>query len=167
VAPAPPVEAAPRRASSERRGARAIFEGLPAVLGQEPPEAREEAIWTEVEKDNVPAFVNSFVPVTLTDAKGRRATFQVSVDCFAIGTDDDWLRVALSGYYAHKVADLFAALLPTNKIVLEAYKQAAIKLVAHPLDCQSAFHGKWQRSTFAMRVHEDITPPPKKFYMGR
>lgn len=44
-----------------------------------------------------PAFVNSFVPVVLTDSKGRRATFQVAVDCFTIGTDDDLLRVALSG----------------------------------------------------------------------
>jgi len=154
--PPPPVEAAPRPKAAERRGARAIFEALPPVVGQEPPEAREEAIWAEVERGNVPAFVNSFMPVTLTDSKGQRATFQVSVDCFAIGTDDDWLRVALSGYYAQKVADLFASFLPTNKIVMEAYKQAAIKLVAHPLDCQSGFHGKWQRSTFAMRLHEDI-----------
>jgi hypothetical protein len=78
------------------------------------------------------------------------------VDCFAVGTDDDWLRVALSGYYAQKVADLVGAFLPTNKIVLETYRQAAIRLVAHPLDCQSIGQGKWQRSTFAMRLHEDI-----------
>jgi hypothetical protein len=96
------------------------------------------------------------MPVVLTDSKGRRATFQVAVDCFAVGTDDDWLRVALSGYYAQKVADLVGAFLPTNKIVLETYRQAAIRLVAHPLDCQSIGQGKWQRSTFAMRLHEDI-----------
>jgi hypothetical protein len=144
----------PERGS--RRGARAIFDELPEILSQEPPEAREEALWAEIEGGNFPSFAGSFVPVVITDDTGRRATFQVTVDCFAIGTEDDWLRVALSGYYAQKVADALGAFLPTNKIVLETYAQAAIKLAAHPFECHSVAQGRWQRSTFAMRLHEDI-----------
>ncbi|MEZ4300770.1 MAG: hypothetical protein R3B70_37895 [Polyangiaceae bacterium] len=96
------------------------------------------------------------MPVEISDSKGRKAVFQVAVDCFAIGTEEDWIRVALSGYHAQKTAEMFGAFLPTNKLVLEIYAQAAIKLSAHPLDCQSKYQGKWQRSTFAMRLHEDI-----------
>ncbi len=154
--PTPPAamfEASPPHGA---RGAAAIFDGLPQVLGQDGPEAREAAIWAEIQAGNVPAFVRAFAPVVITDAKGRRATFQVTVDGFAIGTDDDWLRVGLSGYYAQKTADLFGAFLPTNRLVLETYAQAAIKLVAHPLDCQTTFQGKWQRSTFAKGLHEAI-----------
>lgn len=138
------------------RSARDIFESLPSVLGRDAPEEREARIWAEIERGNFPSFARLFAPVVLTDERGRSATFQVSVDCFAVGTDDDWLRVAFSGYYAQKVADHFDCFLPTNKIVFEAYRQAEIKLVAHLLECQAVGGGRWQRSTFACRLHEDI-----------
>jgi hypothetical protein len=154
---APPAATGPAPQPGARRGAREIYAGLPEVVSHDPPEAREAAIWAEVEKGNVPSFVHAFAPVVLTDAKGRRATVQVGVDCFAVGTDDDWLRTALSGYHAQKVAGLFGCSLPTNRIVLEAYNQAKIKLVAHPFDCQSGgTNGRWQRSTYALRLHEDV-----------
>jgi hypothetical protein len=138
------------------RPAREIFESLPSVLGRDAPEQREALIWAEIEKGNVPSFTRNFAPVVLTDERGRKATFLVSVDCFAVGTDDDWLRVALSGYYAQRVADLFDCFLPTNRIVFETYRQAEIRLVAHLLECQAVGGGRWQRSTFACRLHEDI-----------
>lgn len=139
-----------------RRGAREIFQALPIVLGRDAPEQREALIWAEIEKGNHPGFARVFAPVVLKDDRGRSATVQVSVDGFAIGTEDDWLRVALSGYHAQKIADFFECCLPTNKIVFEAYRQAKVKLVAHLLECQAVGGGRWQRSTFACRLHEDI-----------
>lgn len=139
-----------------RRGARAVFATLPDVLGRDSPEQREEMIWAEIERGNHPSFARAFAPVTLSDGKGRTATFQVTVDCFAVGTEDDWLRVPLSAYMAQKLADRFECALPTNKIVFEAYRQAKIPLVAHLLECQAVGGGRWQRSTFACRLHDDI-----------
>lgn len=148
----PPV-AAPGAA---RRGGRAWLVELPEVTGHGGPEAREAAFWAELQKGNYPGFVSRFAPVTMTDKAGRRATFQVSVDYVAVGTDEDWLRFPLSGYYASRVADVFGCLLPTNRLVLETYRQAAIKLVAHPFDCQGTGSGKWQRSNAAILAHEDV-----------
>lgn len=139
-----------------RRGAREIWKSLPEVLGRDRPEAREEVWWAEIERGNLPSFVRSFAPVVLKDDRGRPVTFHVSVDCVAIGTEDDWLRLPLSGYLAQKVADFFACTLPTNKLVFETYRQARIPLVAHLLECQAIGGGKWQRSSYACRVHEDI-----------
>ncbi|MGK3965418.1 hypothetical protein WMF38_14730 [Sorangium sp. So ce118] len=152
------IDAAPdtRREPASRRGAREIFKGLPAVVNTESPEKREAMIWDELARGNYPSFVEIFAPVVLTDSRGRRATFQVSVDCLAIGKEADWLRVPLSGYYAQKAADHFGCSLPTNKLVFETYKQAETRLVAHMLECQTVGKGKWQRSTFACRLHEDI-----------
>jgi hypothetical protein len=138
------------------RSARELFDSLPDVLGRDTPEQREALIWDEIERGHYPAFTRLFAPVVLSDERGRSATFQVSVDCFAVGTDDDWLRVALSGYYAQRIADFFACCLPTNKLVFETYRQAKIRLVAHLLECQAVGGGRWQRSTFACRLHEDI-----------
>ncbi len=143
-------------ADPARRGAHAIFAGLPEVIWHDPPEAREALLWTEIEARNFPAFAVTFVPLTLTDGKGRKATFQVACDCFAIGTEDDWLYAGLSGYYAQRTAELLNARLPTNRLVLAMYEQAAIKLTAHPFDCQTSYGGKWQRSTFALRLHGEV-----------
>lgn len=141
---------------AERRGAREIAATFPEVLGRDGPEAREAMIWTEVERGNYPVWTGTLVPVVLTDRRKRTARVYVSVDCFAIGTDQDWMRVQASGYLAQRIADHFGCLLPTNKIVFEAYKQAKIRLIAHIFDCQTVGAGKWQRSTLAWRLHEDV-----------
>ena len=142
--------------SAPRRGGRTVLVELDEVLGRDGPEAREAALWDEIRRGNIPSFVQKFAPVVLTDRAGHRATLQVSVDFVAIGTEDDWLRVPLSGYNASRVAEAFGCSLPTNKVVLEAYRQASIKLVAHPFDCQSVGGGKYQRSNLAWMTHEDV-----------
>ena len=139
-----------------RRGGRAWMVEIPEVKGRDGPEAREAAFWQEFQKGNYPSFVSLFAPVTMTDKAGRKATFMVSVDYAAIGTDDDWLRMPLSGYHATRVAEAFGCYLPTNKLVMEIYRQAAVKLVAHPFDCQGTGSGTWQRSNVATMGHEDV-----------
>jgi len=156
-APAPPAVRPPQATPGDpRRGGRAWLVEIPEVTGRDGPEAREASFWAEFEKGSYPSFVNKFAPVIMTDKAGRKATFMVSVDYAAVGTDDDWLRMPLSGYYATRVAQVFGCFLPTNKLVLEIYKQAAIKLVAHPFDCQGTGSGKWQRANMATIAHEDV-----------
>jgi hypothetical protein len=146
----------PFSAGAGRRGAREIFQSLPEVIGRDGPEQREGMLWAEIEKGNHPTFTGKLVPVELGDSKGRKARVYVSVDCFAVGTEDDWLRVKVSGYVAQRIADRLGCALPTNKVVFEAYRQAQIKLVAHLFDCQTVGGGRWQRSTFACRLHEEV-----------
>ena len=71
-----------------RRGGRAWLVEIAEVTGRDGPEAREASFRAEIEKGNHPSFMNLFAPVTMTDKAGRNATFMVSVDYVAVGTDD-------------------------------------------------------------------------------
>ncbi|HEX4590235.1 MAG TPA: hypothetical protein VH120_09930 [Gemmataceae bacterium] len=129
VQPAPGIP--PRPANSP--GGRAFMKSIAAL----PRSAREEAIVTEICRGNIPDFLRSFRPitVTLTDQAGKEhtATYEVMPDYLAVGSDADFVRVPMTPQSAQRIADAFGCSLPTRKIVDDVYKKAAVKLEPMPL----------------------------------
>ncbi|HEY1378725.1 MAG TPA: hypothetical protein VGF55_18140 [Gemmataceae bacterium] len=129
VQPAPGIP--PRPAGAP--GGAAFMASIAAL----PREAREEAIAVELCRGNVPDFLRKFQPITVkaTDSAGRQhtATYEVMPDYLAVGTDADFVRVPMSPLTAQRIADAFGCVLPTRKVVDDAYRQAAVKLDPVPL----------------------------------
>ena len=98
---------------------------------------REEAIVREIAGGNIPLFLRTFHPITVTakDAAGKehRATFEVMPDYLAVGSDDDFVRIPMGPGTAARIADAFGCALPTRKIVDEVYRAATVKLAPIPL----------------------------------
>lgn len=98
---------------------------------------RDSLAGKEVLKGNIPSFLKSFVPVhtEIKDAGGKRitATYYVSPDYLAIGSDDNWARIDITPMMAQKIADSFNCFLPTRKMVNDIYKSAKIKLEPVPM----------------------------------
>ena len=93
--------------------------------------AREVRITEEVTGGNIPGFLRQFVPVTVSSVIGgtpTSATYYVTSDYLAIGTDADFVRMPMSPLIAQPIADAFQCLMPTRKMVDDIYTQAAVKL---------------------------------------
>ena len=97
-----------------------------------PLNQREEKILAEVMAGNIPAFLRTFVPVTVT-AGALTATYDVAPDYLAIGSDDDYLLTPLTPYTAQIIADRLGCTLPTRKMVDDIYACATVKLTPAPI----------------------------------
>jgi hypothetical protein len=93
---------------------------------------REGAIFDAIAAGIVPAFASKFVEVRVVNG-GRTGVVQVAVDYAAIGTDEDFVRIAMSPITAQRLADLFGYVLPTRKLVDAIYGAAVMKLAPSPL----------------------------------
>lgn len=109
---------------------------------------RDDAFFEEMKRGNVPDFCRHFVDVHVEDDQGNTGIVRVIPDCVAIGTNEDYIRVNLSGYTSQRIADEWKCKLPTMKLVLAAYDQAAHKMVYHNLDPSL--------SNRSMVKHEDV-----------
>lgn len=108
-----------------------------ASLVKLPPAEREEAIAAEISRGNLPDFLRKLVPITVTakDSSGEEhtATYRVTPDYLAVGSDADFVRVPMTPMTAQRVADAFGYALPTRKMADDIFKQAAVKLEPRPL----------------------------------
>lgn len=68
-----------------------------------------------------------FLPVPLAHKDGRTAVIDVATDYFAVGEDDDYLRLPLLPGMAQKIANLTGLLMPTPLLVYLIW-QASMKL---------------------------------------
>ncbi|WP_406693872.1 hypothetical protein V5E97_22815 [Singulisphaera sp. Ch08] len=102
-----------------------------------PLKEREAKILAEFERGNVPRFLRSLVPVSVTTEKAK-ATYKVTPDYLAIGSDDDYFLTPMTPFTAQKIADRLGCLLPTPKMVDDIYAAAAIKLNPSPIPPTSA-----------------------------
>jgi hypothetical protein len=93
---------------------------------------REEKILAEVMAGNVPQFLRTLVPVTVT-AGTLTATYDVAPDYLAVGSDDDYFLTPLTPYTAQIIADRLGCSLPTRKMVDDIYASATVKLVPAPI----------------------------------
>jgi hypothetical protein len=102
-----------------------------------PPERREAAIRREIASGNVPEFLRTLVPLRVagTDAAGIRhvATYYVTSDVLAVGTDEDFFRVPMSPSTAVAIADAANCWLITRKISDDVFAAAPHKLEPKPL----------------------------------
>jgi hypothetical protein len=123
---APSLELPPR-SSSALKGtdfARAI-----AAL---PLKEREERIFAEVMAGNVPNFLRTLVPVSVTHGN-IKAIYHVTPDYLAIGSDGDYFLTPLTPFTAQRLADRLGCMLPTPKMVDDIYANAEIHLTPAPI----------------------------------
>ncbi len=119
------------RSSSAVRGARFMAE----VVGLSRAD-REVRIQQEILGGNVPGFIRTFVPVTVSttiNGAPTTATYYVTPDYLAIGHDDDFVRIPMTPLIAQPIADALDCLLPTRKMVNDIYSQASVKLAPQPI----------------------------------
>jgi hypothetical protein len=96
------------------------------------PTDREDAIATAVMQGNLPEFLRTFVPVTVT-VDSHTITYRVMPDYLAVGSDTDFVRVPIRPRTAQRIADAWGMTLPTRKMCDDIYRQAAVKLEPRPL----------------------------------
>ncbi|MHC4234694.1 MAG: hypothetical protein ACYSUQ_06230 [Planctomycetota bacterium] len=95
-------------------------------------DAREERIYAEVSKGNVPSWLRRMEPVEITGVVGgreHRVTFWVTPDYLAIGSDEDFLLIPLSGQTGQRIADLVGCSLPTRRMVDAIWASAQVRLI--------------------------------------
>lgn len=98
---------------------------------------REQAIYDEILKGNVPQFLKKLAPVELRTqlASGKilTATIFVMPDYLAIGSDENFLRIPMNLYTAESVAGRLGFALPTKRMVDAIYSQSKFHFVPQPL----------------------------------
>jgi hypothetical protein len=102
---------------------------------------RENEIFTQIISGNVPNFLRHFSPVHVTNVangKTNHATFFVTPDYLAVGSDDDYFLTPISPNTAQKIADVTGCSLPTRKMVNDIYAAALVKLVPSPIPPSAA-----------------------------
>lgn len=114
------------RAFLERLGGNPDYPRQNGVTGS----AREQAILEEVDRGNVPEFLSQFKRVVLHDKKGNTIELDVMPDYFALGNNQDFVRMPMTPLTAKAVGDKFGLVLPTEKVADAIYRKADIKLEA-------------------------------------
>lgn len=97
---------------------------------------REQRIYSEIARGNVPSFVREFHPINVsaeTSGTTHNATYLVTPDYMAIGSDTDYLRIPMTPILAQRVADLAKCSLITRKMSNDIYRQAEVKLAPQPI----------------------------------
>ena len=147
-------------------GGKAFLAGLQDHHGAFTPEDREVAFLEQFKNGNVPDFCRKFCSIQLHDAKNKHtATLEVMSDYLAIGSNEDFVRVPLSGLTMQKVADLWGCRIPTQPVADACYHQADKKVAGHNVDFQGPpgpggspkYGGMWQASNWAVQLMDDIT----------
>jgi len=97
---------------------------------------REQQIIAQVSLGNVPKFLRSLQPVQVTNSLNgitNAATFYVTPDYLAIGSDEDYFLAPISPETGQILADQLKCLLPTRKMVDDIYAAAPLKLIPAPI----------------------------------
>ncbi len=110
-------------------------EFLASVVGLDRA-TREARVVQQILGGNVPGFLRTFVPITVSatiDGVFTQATYEVAPDYLSIGLDRDFVRMPMSPAIAQTIADGLGCLLPTRKMVDQIYTAAAVKLAPAPI----------------------------------
>jgi hypothetical protein len=92
---------------------------------------RENMIYTEISKGNIPSFFRNLKPVTssaVISGTTESVTYYVAADYLMVGTDTNYFLCPMSPMLATKIADLTGCTLPTRKMVNDIYGAATVKL---------------------------------------
>lgn len=99
-------------------------------------EAREDRIFTEIAKGNIPESFRTLMPVQVTrqlDGREYRVTFWATADYLGVGSEEDAFYAPLSPQTAQRVADLVGASLPTPFMVDAIWEAASTQLEPAPI----------------------------------
>jgi hypothetical protein len=102
------------------------------AIGDLDPRAREELIYREVARGNVPGWLRRLRPVEIQaeiDGETRTVTISVTPDYLALGSDDDHFYVPLSGRTAQRIAGLTGTAPPTPDMVDAIWAAARVRLI--------------------------------------
>jgi hypothetical protein len=98
---------------------------------------REQAIYNEISRGNIPGFLRSMKPVEVEwvtpSGMKHECIFKVLPDYLAVGSDSDFVRIPMTSNTAQRIADLTDTLLPSVKMVDAIYMNARVKLKPQPL----------------------------------
>ncbi len=92
---------------------------------------RENNIYDQIALGNIPDFYRTLCPVSITENIGgtdRTATFYVSADYLAIGSDDNYFLCPMTPVIAQEVVELLDCTMPTRKMVDAIWSAAEVKL---------------------------------------
>jgi hypothetical protein len=95
------------------------------------PAAREERIFAEIARGNVPDWLRRLERVEVigeVDGDERIVTLWVAPDYLAVGSDEDYFLVPLSPRTGQRIADLVGASLPTRRMVDLIWASARVRL---------------------------------------
>lgn len=109
---------------------------LAQALRDMPLADRERRLHDEIARGNVPDFLRTLRPVTVSaDASGSRrtVTFWAAPDYLAVGSDIDFLRIPLSPGAAWRVAALTGTSLPTPAMSDAIWDAAEVRLGPIPI----------------------------------
>ena len=110
------------------------------VTGLSLPERDKETL-AQITSGNVPDFLRKLVPLSVTnvvDGLTNMATFYVTPDYLAVGSDEDYFLTPMSPNTAQRIADFTHCSLPTPKIVDQVYAAAQVKLAPAPIPPSAA-----------------------------
>lgn len=97
---------------------------------------REQAIYNEISRGNIPDFLRSMkrVKVEWASPSGikHECVFKVLPDYMAVGSDSDFVRIPMTSDTAQRIADLTDTLLPSAKMVDAIYMNSRVKLEPQP-----------------------------------
>ncbi|MDQ6633126.1 MAG: hypothetical protein M3Y82_15455, partial [Verrucomicrobiota bacterium] len=97
---------------------------------------RENTIYAQFAQGNVPNFLRQLVPISvsfITNGVTHLATYFVTADYLAIGSDADYFLEPMTPILAQKIAALVHCRLPTRKMVNQIWTNAAVKLSPSPI----------------------------------
>ncbi len=97
---------------------------------------RENTIYAQFAQGNVPNFLRQLVPISVSFATNgvmHLATYFVTADYLAIGSDADYFLEPMTPILAQKIAALVHCRLPTRKMVNQIWTNAAVKLSPSPI----------------------------------
>lgn len=123
--------ALPIRATNALSGAEFVRRIAPLALAE-----REKELISQFNTGNVPKFLRTLAPVHVTNVAAgntNTATFYVTPDYLAIGSEEDYFLAPMSPNMAQRIADRLDCSLPTRKMVNDIYAAAAVKLVPAPI----------------------------------
>jgi hypothetical protein len=99
-------------------------------------EAREESLFVQLMRGNVPAFMRALCPVSSSASIGgvvRSVTYYVIPEYLAVGSNTEYFLAPMTPLLAQKLADTLHCTLPTRKMVNDIYAAASLKLAPAPI----------------------------------
>jgi hypothetical protein len=102
------------------------------VVWQLSRDERENWIYAQVMSGNIPSWQRTLKPVNVSVA-GHTATYYVTPDYLAIGSDTDYFLQPTTPLLAQRLADALGCTLPTRKMVNQIWTNSAVKMNPQPI----------------------------------
>ena len=106
------------------------------IVRRMPRAERENWIYAQVLSGNVPNFLRALVSINVNatiNGTPHAATYHVTPDYLAIGTDADYFLEPMTPLLAQRLGDAIGCTLPTRKMVNQIWTNAQVKLSPQPI----------------------------------